>query len=341
MKKTINYKKIKCKTYNDYNNLYLEIEERSSKLPMVRIPDWARRRVNKQLKNGKDSIQEMREERRNIKLKRSGIKLSKDDSDLYKGLEKMHIDSLREIANSSTVKKMDIRKSGIPVKLMNQQDLLDYLKCHIGIRTINLTEKHRNNILRRINSKIIENHLIKSASRAPENNRSRNRKRNISQQQRRQNKAYSESFSRSQVISEILSEMLDDDDYEHMGELDLASRNNSNRIDNVKIEVIQSDNEWSNSDLGDRPEGQIENKIHIEEEMTWEIPPPYNELSNQDLKTISIPQIDIEDLRKEIYAEALKNCAKYQSSKNNNISETPKTIKKTITESEKNSLIPK
>lgn len=164
MQKLIVYKRIKCRNYDDYNELHSEICDMSSKLPMVRIPDWAKKKVNNQLKEGIETIQDMREHRRDDTLKRSGVILNKYDKQLYRGLEKMSVDRLREIANSITVQKLD-KHTHIPINLMNHNELLDHLKCNIGIRSSNLTEKHRNDILRNVNKILIENHLTHEISR--------------------------------------------------------------------------------------------------------------------------------------------------------------------------------
>jgi hypothetical protein len=250
LQKTINHRRIKCYTYDDYNQLYLEIEEKSSKLPMIPIPSWAKRRVKRQLKDGYDSIQHMRERRRNITLKRSGVKLTKGDKALYKGMDKLTVDSLREIATSSTVQKLDthISDESIPIKYMNHEDLLDYLKCNLGIKTNNLSEKHRNEILKRVNTRLIENHLINEVSRVHGNSNFigyQSRKRNISDDQRRNNDAYRENFSRSQVVSDILSDMMDDDKYIRI------------RVDN-----FQPSRSRSSSGAGDGPEGKIDSRYN-------------------------------------------------------------------------------
>jgi hypothetical protein len=264
MKKTINYKRIKCHTYDDYNKLYLEIEEQSSKLPIIRIPDWAINKVNNQLKDGPSSIQDMREERRNASLKRSGVKLNKNDKELYKNLDKASIDVLRDIAASSTVKRLDTQTVNPQVRLMNHDDILDYLKCKLGVRANNLTEKHRNDILNHVNKKIIQQHFVAEMSRVHGRNVYESRQRRLSEQQMDLNKLYVQQFSRSQVVSEVLS---DDDNF---------------RLDNIRIDPL--------SEPGDGIEGLV--KAVCESTDIWEDPPPYFSkaiaLSDQIIDVVSI-----------------------------------------------------
>jgi hypothetical protein len=201
MQKIINHRRIKCHTYDDYNSLYIEIEEKSSKLPIIHIPEWAKKTVTYQLKNGQDSVQMMQERRRRLTLKRSGVKLSKHDKLIYRGMENMSARGLREIANSCTVQKIDSnRDRDQSIMLMSHKELLDYLKCTIGIRSSNLSEKHRNNILRRVNVRLMENHILKPDRITP-------RQRNITDNQYNKNISHIRNISRASAVSDILSEM--------------------------------------------------------------------------------------------------------------------------------------
>jgi hypothetical protein len=93
IKNMIQYEIISCETFEEHKKLYEKAKLEIDKLPMLNIPQWAKRKVDNN-NNSKKTQKDMYQRRRHMNLDRCGIKY---DKELYNKMEKLEKHELKEI----------------------------------------------------------------------------------------------------------------------------------------------------------------------------------------------------------------------------------------------------